>query len=326
MFPATRDLVQGLRFPAAGLRAVLIQGAHGGFGDSDGSSRGLSSPTDLAWLLATRAVSDAVIVSFRTAQREKYKRISLAPELLNERKRIGLNELPKLVVITRHSESATTAQEFADVVINTAEKSLSQALISLNEMGLIRLSCEGGPQLIEALMAENLVHQLAITTSAVAASTRQHFPNIESFASQPPVLDLEDAGYRFQLLGKLPTWDQALSGLAFEVLRKHATERPFSTDYEKTPAAGYYVCRGCGNRLFEAETQFDAHCGWPAFWQPSRQDGVVLIEDSSFFMKRIEVRCKACDGHLGHVFTGEGFGHPTDQRYCINAIALERKH
>jgi peptide-methionine (R)-S-oxide reductase len=318
--------VSRLAFPSKGLRAVLIQGAHGGFGDESGSSRGLSSPTDLEWLRATRAVSDAVIVSYRTAVREKYSRISLRSEYLAERKRLNLAENPKLVVLTQTEEHAAHAQTFADVVFNTREISLENVIVWLNEQGLVRLSCEGGPQLIEALIEAQLVDQLALTTSTLDAHSPERFPGIEQLQELPQVFCIEDAGFVFALHGKLPTWDDRLHGLAFNVLRNHDTERPFSVDYEKSPAAGYYVCRGCGNRLFDADTQFDARCGWPAFWRPSRDDGVRLLEDRSMFMKRIEVRCKACDGHLGHVFEGEGFGFPTDQRYCINAVALERRY
>ena len=317
--------MSALAFPSTGLRAVLIQGVHGGFGDESGSSRGLSSSTDLDWLRATRTVSDAVIVSYRTAVREKYSRISMSSEYLTERKRLNLAENPKLVVLTQTEEHAAHAQSFADLVFNTRDVSLENVILQLNEQGLVRLSCEGGPQLIEALITAQLVDQFALTTSPVEAHSSERFRGIQEMQERASVFSIEDDGFSFALHGKLPTWNDSLHGLAFDVLRNHDTERPFSVDYEKSPAAGYYVCRGCGNRLFDADTQFDARCGWPAFWRPSRDDGVRLLEDRSMFMKRIEVRCKACDGHLGHVFEGEGFGFPTDQRYCINAAALERR-
>jgi peptide-methionine (R)-S-oxide reductase len=136
----------------------------------------------------------------------------------------------------------------------------------------------------------------------------------------------ESDGFSFALLGSLPTWDQRLNKSELFVLRHHGTEPAFSAEYEKKPAAGYYVCRACGSRLFDASDQFDARCGWPAFWQPSNGDQVKLIEDNSLGMRRVEVRCSACDSHLGHVFHGEGFGFPTDDRYCINAICLERRY
>ncbi|MEY4323585.1 MAG: peptide-methionine (R)-S-oxide reductase, partial [Actinomycetota bacterium] len=287
---------------------------------------GLSNAADLRWMLATRAVSDAVIVGYQTAIREKYRPITLQQELVKKREALGLVGNPQLVVMTRDEASASDARSFADIVINTSNISLDEALTGLREQGLVRLSVEGGPRLIEAMASEGLIQQLALTTSTVASAKQDTFPALDSLIEQSAQITFEEDGFTFALHGALPTWKDSLEPLAFDVLRKHGTQAPFSVEYEKTPAAGYYVCRGCGNRLFDADTQFDAHCGWPAFWKPSSDDGVVLIEDRSLFMKRVEVRCAACDGHLGHVFHGEGFGHPTDDRYCINAIALVRKH
>ncbi|MEY4348140.1 MAG: peptide-methionine (R)-S-oxide reductase [Actinomycetota bacterium] len=326
MLPATSTLISSLAFPAFGNRAVLIQGIHGGYGDSDNSSRGLSNATDLRWMLTTRAVADAVVVGYQTAVRENYRRISLSPELMTERKKLGLTGMPKLVVFTRNGEAVAAAHEFADVVINTAEISLTDALAQLNESGLVRLSIEGGPRLINAMAEEGLIHQLALTTSTVESSQKDSLSALDALIAKSAHTIFEEDGFTFALHGELPTWKETLDPLAYDVLRRSATQAPFSVPYEKTPAPGYYVCRGCGNRLFDADTQFDAHCGWPAFWKPASDDGVKLVEDRSLFMKRVEVRCAACDGHLGHVFHGEGFGHPTDDRYCINAIALIRKN
>ena len=74
--------------------------------------------------------------------------------------------------------------------------------------------------------------------------------------------------------------------------------------------------------LFTSDTKFDSHCGWPSFWSPLAGEAVELIEDRSLGMTRVEVRCATCGSHLGHVFEGEGYGTPTDQRYCINSISL----
>jgi peptide-methionine (R)-S-oxide reductase len=118
-------------------------------------------------------------------------------------------------------------------------------------------------------------------------------------------------------------WKAELSPAEYEVLRKAGTERPFSSSYETDPTIGVYSCRACGSELFRSETKFDAHCGWPAFYAPLAEDRVEYIEDRSMFGSvRTEVRCARCGSHLGHVFEGEGFGTPTDQRYCINGIAL----
>ncbi|MDO5645088.1 MAG: peptide-methionine (R)-S-oxide reductase MsrB [Dermabacter sp.] len=117
-------------------------------------------------------------------------------------------------------------------------------------------------------------------------------------------------------------WRKRLSTDEYRVLRKGGTEAPFTGEYEEVRPAGTYACKACGAELFRASEQFDAHCGWPAFWAPSDSDRVELIEDRSLGMVRTEVRCANCGSHLGHVFTGEGFGTPTDERYCINSISL----
>ncbi|PWH05902.1 peptide-methionine (R)-S-oxide reductase [Brachybacterium endophyticum] len=117
-------------------------------------------------------------------------------------------------------------------------------------------------------------------------------------------------------------WRERLTPEEYQVLREGGTERPFSGEYEEVRPAGTYACRACGAELFRAAEQFDAHCGWPAFWAPRDNDAVELLEDTSMGMRRVEVRCANCGSHLGHVFEGEGFATPTDDRYCINSLSL----
>lgn len=120
-------------------------------------------------------------------------------------------------------------------------------------------------------------------------------------------------------------WRERLSPAEHRVLREGGTEAPFTGEYEEVRPAGVYECRACGAELFTAETQFDAHCGWPAFWAPRDSDAVELLEDDSLGMRRVEVRCARCGSHLGHVFSGEGFPTPTDERFCINSISLRHQ-
>jgi peptide-methionine (R)-S-oxide reductase len=117
-------------------------------------------------------------------------------------------------------------------------------------------------------------------------------------------------------------WRTRLSPAEFRVLRQAGTEAPWTGEYTESKTRGVYRCRACGFELFSSDTKFDSHCGWPSFWTPLAQDRVRLIEDTSLGMRRTEVRCANCDSHLGHVFEGEGYGTPTDQRYCINSISL----
>jgi len=116
---------------------------------------------------------------------------------------------------------------------------------------------------------------------------------------------------------------QQLDPLSYDVLRNAATERPFTGEYNDTDVEGSYRCKACGNELFRSETKFHSGCGWPSFHAPTKDDAVLLIEDRSLAPRiRTEVRCANCGSHLGHVFEGEGYEVPTDQRWCINSVAL----
>ena len=117
-------------------------------------------------------------------------------------------------------------------------------------------------------------------------------------------------------------WRERLTPQEYHVLREGGTEPAFTGECTDNKAAGTYSCRACGAQLFTSDTKFDSQCGWPSFYEPLAKDSVIYIEDTSLGRTRTEVRCAACDGHLGHVFEGEGYGTPTDQRYCINSISV----
>ncbi|GAA3848476.1 peptide-methionine (R)-S-oxide reductase MsrB [Saccharothrix violaceirubra] len=117
-------------------------------------------------------------------------------------------------------------------------------------------------------------------------------------------------------------WRETLTPQEYAVLRQAGTERAWTGEYTDTKTEGVYSCRACDAELFRSDTKFDSHCGWPSFFSPLAGDSVLLREDRALGMVRTEVLCATCHSHLGHVFEGEGYATPTDQRYCINSISL----
>ncbi len=118
-------------------------------------------------------------------------------------------------------------------------------------------------------------------------------------------------------------WKDKLEADEYYVLREKGTERAFTGEYWNFEEAGSYRCRGCGELLFEADTKFDAGCGWPSFDRPAAQGAIEEARDTSHGMIRTEVMCKNCGGHLGHVFP-DG---PTETglRYCINSLSIKHE-
>jgi len=115
-------------------------------------------------------------------------------------------------------------------------------------------------------------------------------------------------------------WRESLSPEQYRIMRQKGTERPFTGAYVHEKATGTYRCAGCGAELFHSNTKYDSGSGWPSFQEPADSDNVVTKEDLSHGMRRIEVLCKHCDAHLGHVFP-DGPG-PSGMRYCINSVCL----
>jgi peptide-methionine (R)-S-oxide reductase len=132
--------------------------------------------------------------------------------------------------------------------------------------------------------------------------------------------DTAAAAGSFEVTRSEGEWRKVLSAEQFAVLRKHGTERPWTSPLNKEYGRGTYVCAGCELPLFASDTKFDSGTGWPSFWAPLA-GAIGTSVDSSFFMRRTEVHCRRCGGHLGHVF--DDGPKPTGLRYCINGVSLK---
>ena len=115
-------------------------------------------------------------------------------------------------------------------------------------------------------------------------------------------------------------WRRRLKPEEYQVLRKHGTERAGTSPLDREKRAGTFVCAGCDLPVFRSETKFDSGTGWPSFWQPI-DNAIGTSVDNTLFMKRTEVHCRRCGGHLGHVF--DDGPKPTGLRYCMNGVAMK---
>ncbi len=116
-------------------------------------------------------------------------------------------------------------------------------------------------------------------------------------------------------------WKEKLTPEQYHILREKGTEKPFSGKYWNFFEEGIYKCAGCAEELFDSKTKFHSFCGWPSFYDVINKDKIIIQDDYSFGMHRLEVLCKNCGGHLGHVF--DDGPNPTGLRYCINSAALD---
>jgi len=191
-------------------------------------------------------------------------------------------------------------------------------------------------------VTNHLVHQSHSTCAALSIGIRYKssgrtatrfitFPQspslLGSVASYPP--RPRDTVIRRNIMseGKTKTdeeWRAVLSPEQFRILRKKGTEAAGTGKYDSFYEEGVYGCAGCGTPLYKSDTKFKSGCGWPAFFD-AIPGAVNRHEDRAFGMVRTEITCAACGGHLGHVFKGEGFPTPTDERHCVNSVSLTFK-
>lgn len=160
----------------------------------------------------------------------------------------------------------------------------------------------------------------AVIPLAQAADAKPPQPRKESGKMSAP--DAASGNERTKELPKTDAeWKQALTPMQYRVMRQKGTERPFTGEYWNCKKEGVYHCAGCGEPLFLSETKFDAHCGWPSFYQAVNDKQIKTLPDHELLMERTEVRCAKCGAHLGHVF--DDGPQPTGLRYCMNSAALK---
>jgi peptide-methionine (R)-S-oxide reductase len=129
-----------------------------------------------------------------------------------------------------------------------------------------------------------------------------------------------EAAGKFEIEKTDAEWQKILTPAQFKVLRQHGTEPPFTHALNNEKRKGTFSCAGCELPLFSSDTKFESGTGWPSFWEPIA-NAVGTTEDNSYFMKRVEVHCRRCGGHLGHVF--DDGPKPTGLRYCMNGLSLK---
>jgi peptide-methionine (R)-S-oxide reductase len=143
---------------------------------------------------------------------------------------------------------------------------------------------------------------------------------VVAWLAGPPNTSPAVADSRFPVEKNDAEWKRVLTPEQYNVLRRHSTERPFSSALDHEKRRGTFVCAGCGQALFSSDAKFDSGTGWPSFWKPL-PNAIATSVDRSLFMMRTEVHCARCGGHLGHVF--DDGPKPTGLRYCMNGVAMK---
>ncbi|HZW86070.1 MAG TPA: peptide-methionine (R)-S-oxide reductase MsrB [Gallionella sp.] len=166
---------------------------------------------------------------------------------------------------------------------------------------------------------------LSVLSAVATVAATRSFAETAPADGKVTIMRFSDDGKPLGLVtvakvNKVAEWKQRLSPLAYNVTREEGTERPFSQPGYDRHEPGLYRCVCCDNALFNANTKYDSHTGWPSFWQPIAAENVHNIADNLFGMTRTEVKCTLCDAHLGHVF--DDGPKPTGLRYCMNTVAL----
>ena len=169
------------------------------------------------------------------------------------------------------------------------------------------------------------INQWSVTRKKLLLFFAVFFASILFLLANPPSTSIPTNNKETKMITKTDEeWKAQLTPEQFRILRKAGTERPNGKIYEefKNQGKGIYYCVGCETELFSSNEKFDSGCGWPSFYDPSKVENVKTSVDYLLGYPRTEVLCAVCDGHLGHVFTGEGFDTPSDKRYCINGTVL----